>query len=191
MKRMMPVESPDSFFEKSLKVLRNASPLGVTFQAYLESAGYSSELAREAHNFCGMKAKGDWRGPIYEKLSDEDEGGEKKVKRWSPFRSYKTTEEFLRDLDRKVMKPNYALCVSLEGRYSFWIYFAGLVEGHWATDREYFEKLVDVAVGQMPKLTAFREGWRSKLHLSFQWAHRSGKLTPEQERHIIKRLEEV
>ena len=185
------VESLNSFHEKAMVALKHANPLAVTLQAYLESTGYSSELAREAHNFCGMKAKDDWRGPTYEKLSDEDEGGDKMVARKSPFRSYATTEEFLEDLDRKIQKPNYAVCASPEGHANFWVYFAGLVQGGWATDRAYFKKLVDVAVSQLRNLEPFKQGWRSKLHISFQWAHASGHLSEEHEQIIIAALKGV
>lgn len=185
------VESLNGFFERSRAVLQIANPLAVTFQAYLESTGYSSELAREAHNFCGLKAKSDWTGPTYEKLSDEDEGGDKMVARKSPFRAYATTDEFLADLDRKIQKPNYAVCASPEGHANFWVYFAGLVQGGWATDRAYFKKLVDVAVSQLRNLEDFKQGWRSKLHISFQWARVSGHLSADQVKVITEALKGV
>lgn len=185
------VESLNSFHEKAMVALKHANPLAVTFQAYLESTGYSSELAREAHNFCGLKAKSDWTGPTYEKLSDEDEGGDKMVARKSPFRAYATTEEFLEDLDRKIQKPNYAVCASPEGHANFWVYFAGLVQGGWATDRAYFKKLVDVAVSQLPNLKAYQNGWRAKLHASFQWARVSGHLSADQVKVITEALKGV
>jgi len=185
------VETLNSFLEKARRNLKWANPVGVTLQAYLESGGYSSELAREAHNFCGIKAKGDWKGEVYEKLSDEDEGGEKMVARRSPFRKYGSTELFLMDLDRKIQRKNYEKCHSLEGRWNFWVYFSGLVEGGWATDRKYFKKLVDVAVAQMRNIEGLETSWRSKLHISFQWAVSSDLLEEDQVTVIAEALEGV
>lgn len=139
---------------------------------------WSSELFLAAYNAAGIKAGGDWRGAVYEKVSWEQRPDGTKYDKKSPFRKYGNFGEFAADYAKKI-EANYPLCVSRAD--NFFGYFTGLLAGRygaWATDKEYLPKLCGVAVELAPEL--FGDMWRNKLIDAFEYALDKGYLTKEQ-----------
>ncbi len=120
-------------------------------QCWHETAGWTSELFRNANNAAGIKAGANWSGEVYEKSSWEQREDGTKYDAVSAFRSYPSVDDFLADYYAK-LETMYPLCV--KRAECFWGVFDGLLTGtyKWATDLEYFRRLAEAAVKLAPEI---------------------------------------
>lgn len=161
--------TPREFFDLANKHAMVYNPFGVTVQAVKETGWFKSELCREAFNFGGIKArKGD---PVYVKTSPEEING-KMVQVVSNFRKFESVDDYLERLNDKLMADRYKVC--REGRSCFWVHFAGLYLGGWATDSHYFQGLCDLVPKLAPELLG--EYWQTRIKSAYQIAKTSGKI---------------
>jgi flagellar protein FlgJ len=115
-------------------------PPGITVaQAALESNWGQSRLARDAHNYFGIKAHGDH--PRVEYPTREHVGG-REERIIAQFAAYASMEDCFADRDRILLTaPCYAETRACSGNPDS---FARALAKHWATDPEYAEKLLCV-----------------------------------------------
>lgn len=121
---------------------RTAIPASITLaQGMLESGYGTSELAKAANNHFGIKCHKGWLGETYTKKSRENSNGAL-IARKSCFRSYATVEESYQDhSDFLASRSNYAAIFQANTKdYAQWA--QGLVNGGYATDPNYANKLV-------------------------------------------------
>lgn len=166
---------------------------GVTVQAVLETGHFTSKLSVAYNNFGGVKKKdGDgWEGkvigfPSIECIKQKD-GSVLRKTVVSQFRWYDSPEHYLEALNDKLSEPRYEVC--REGVSCFWLHFAGLYLGGWATDPDYFDKLVSLAISQGPSLLG--KDWHDHEYRAFQTAVKTGRLQKWMQRSIQKHLREV
>lgn len=166
---------------------------GVTVQAVLETGHFTSKLSVAYNNFGGVKKKdGDgWEGkvigfPSIECIKQEDGTVLKKMV-VSQFRWYDSAEHYLKELNKKLSEPRYEVC--RKGVSCFWLHFAGLYLGKWATDPEYFRKLTELAISQGANLLG--KEWKDHEFRAFQFAKGTGHLEKWMERTIKSKLEGV
>ncbi len=115
-------------------------PAGITVaQAALESNWGQSQLARDAHNYFGIKAHGHHARvsyPTFEHIHGHD------VRISADFARYLSMEDCFADRDRLVATaPCYAEARACRADPAA---FARALAGHWATDPHYVEKLLGV-----------------------------------------------
>lgn len=114
-------------------------------QACLESFFGRSELAVKAHNYFGIKSGGDWKGDVYYKNTQEDDGQGKLSTIKAGFRKYRSMEESVKDhagfLTSTPWRAEYYKDVinakSPESQ-------AQALTGTYATDTRYKAKLMDI-----------------------------------------------
>ena len=173
-------------FYRYAKKYKCQNPFAATVQSAHETADWTSELWVKAHNGAGIKADKAWRAarkPVYNKSSVEHVGS-RNVKRVSAFRKYSSTKAFLRDYAQKI-REDYPQ--SAKHKENVWLYFAGLYKGRhgkWATDRNYYSKLVTKAVKIAPQI--YGSKWKTKLRSQFKKAQR--RLEPWQVQAIRKSI---
>ena len=114
-------------------------------QACLESFFGRSELAVKAHNYFGIKSGGDWKGDVYYKNTQEDDGRGKLSTIKAGFRKYRSMEESVKDhatfLTSTPWRTNYYKdVISAETPESQ----AQALVGTYATDSKYRVKLLDL-----------------------------------------------
>lgn len=122
------------------------NPFAATIQCILESTSngqpFGSSLAMEGHNLTGMKV-GSWKGEVIEKKTWEQKPNGEKYEIVAKFRKFKDLSEFV-DSYSGMIDASYPLC----SKDNFMGYFSGLYRGRmgaWATDLNYFKKLLQVA----------------------------------------------
>ena len=123
------------------------------------------------------------RKPVYNKSSVEHVGN-RNVKRVSAFRKYSSTKAFLKDYAKKI-REDYPQ--SAKQKDNVWLYFAGLYKGRhgkWATDRNYYSKLVTKAVKIAPQI--YGSKWKTKLRSQFKKAQK--RLEPWQAQAVRKAI---
>jgi LysM repeat protein len=132
-------------YEKYIKLYRDQAvqqqqsykiPASITMaQALLESAAGESTLARNANNHFGIKCHTGWKGAT--SYHDDDKKNE-------CFRKYKTVKDSYDDHSRFLTeRSNYARLFTYKiTDYRKWA--KGLQECHYATDRGYANKLIDI-----------------------------------------------
>ena len=106
------------------------------------------------------------------------------MKRVSAFRKYSSTKAFLKDYAKKI-REDYPQ--SAKQRDNVWLYFAGLYKGRhgkWATDRNYYSKLVTKAVKIAPQI--YGSKWKTKLRSQFKKAQK--RLEPWQAQAVRKAI---
>ena len=173
-------------FYRYAKKYKCQNPFAATVQSAHETANWTSELWVKAHNGAGIKADKAWRAarkPVYNKSSVEHVGS-RNVKRVSAFRKYSSTKAFLKDYAKKI-REDYPQ--SAKHKDNVWLYFAGLYKGRhgkWATDRNYYGKLVTKAVKIAPQI--YGSKWKTKLRAQFKKAQK--RLEPWQVQAIRKSL---
>jgi len=115
-------------------------PPGITVaQAALESNWGQSQLARDAHNYFGIKAHGDHARVAYPTLEHID-GRDLHVS--AEFAGYDAMEDCFADRDRIIATaPCYA---GARARCGDPEEFARALATHWATDPQYADKLLRV-----------------------------------------------
>lgn len=161
--------------------------LGVTAQTYLETGNYKSLCG--SINLGGIKCSNNWlNGTIpwstkrcINLSTQEFYGGEyNDVK--AGFRWYDSLKTYLQDHARLVYKfyPK-----SKRNPDCVWGYISGLY-GKWATDPNYFVKLVDIIVQISPELLG--DNWLTALYKSYTIAQDRRLLTPKQDFIIKQKL---
>ena len=151
--------TPEIFFEVAKRHARMYNPFGVTCQAMQETSTpghgpFTSELSVKYNNFGGIKCKRFWLMEGREctfVISDEEIHGKKEPVR-SSFRVYRDLDDYLECLNDKFLEPGTNYKVVVQHRDCFWLHFAGLYFGGWATDSGYFAALCDHAVALAPRL---------------------------------------
>ena len=115
-------------------------PPGITVaQAALESNWGQSQLARDAHNYFGIKAHGDHARVAYPTL-EHIHGRDLRVS--AEFARYDSMEECFADRDRLIATAQcYAGARACGGDPEA---FARALAAHWATDPHYADKLLGV-----------------------------------------------
>jgi flagellum-specific peptidoglycan hydrolase FlgJ len=118
----------------------NRFPPGVSVaQAALESNWGQSQLARDAHNYFGIKAHGNHARVAYPTL-EHIHGRDLRVS--AEFARYDSMEECFADRDRLIATaPCYAGARACGGDPEA---FARALAAHWATDPHYADKLLGV-----------------------------------------------
>lgn len=114
-------------------------------QACLESFFGRSDLAANANNYFGIKSGGDWKGDVYYKNTQEDDGRGKLSTIKAGFRKYKSMEESVKDHARFLTSTPWrseyykdvinAKTPELQ---------AQALTGTYATDTRYKAKLMDI-----------------------------------------------
>lgn len=117
----------------------------VIAQACLESFFGRSELAVKAHNYFGIKSGGDWKGDVYYKNTQEDDGQGKLSTIKAGFRKYSSMEESVKDHARFLASTPW------RSEYYKDVISAKTPElqaqaltGTYATDTRYKAKLMDL-----------------------------------------------
>ena len=173
-------------FYRYAKKYKCQNPFAATVQSAHETANWTSELWVKARNGAGIKADKAWRAarkPVYNKSSVEHVGN-RNVKRVSAFRKYSSTKAFLKDYAKKI-REDYPQ--SAKQKDNVWLYFAGLYKGRhgkWATDRNYYSKLVTKAVKIAPQI--YGSKWKTKLRSQFKKAQK--RLEPWQAQAVRKAI---
>ncbi len=126
------------------------NPFGATIQCVHESESsatprnFDSSLSLEGNNLAGIKAFKNWKGDILEKKTWEQKPTGEKYQTVARFKSYSSVEEFVGDYTLLVSK-SYVHCTT----DNFMGYFSGFSKrepyGAWATDLNYFSKLLAIA----------------------------------------------
>ena len=172
-------------FYRTAQGYRAVNAFGATVHCAHETGNWQSRLWTEGMNGAGIKANKAWIAlgmPYIETFSGEDIGG-KNVAVRSSFRKYSSVDKFLRDYARKV-RDDYP--VSARYYKNIWGYISGLYlgrNGRWATDRRYFEKLVNKAVQLAPEI--YGESWRKMLSAQFENA-RGFKILADWQEAIVR-----
>ena len=127
-------------------------PFGATVHTYLETGGYKHYIG---NNLAGIKCTKGWlkrsisisNGKcVSAKTKEYIDGSAKYID--GHFRAYDDIGHFFLDYSRLI----YSYYPVAKANYDcLWGYFAGL-HGKWATDPQYFFKLVDVAFSIAPKV---------------------------------------
>lgn len=134
-------------------------------QAVLETGYGESELAVQANNFFGMKAKDDWEGEVYIKVTPEEINPEE-LDNWpdatvirelsngrllinvpQPFRKYETAEHSFVDYGKKIIESGNYNDAAMVGAENPEEYLAKLVDKNgppYATDSSYYDKVIRV-----------------------------------------------
>lgn len=174
----------EKFYALTRKHQGRINPFAALCQCNWETrsggAPWQSELFLRANNAAGLKKWTGWQGPVYEKISWEQNPDGSKVNRVSLFCKYKSVDEFLFNYAKKI-NDAYPVCV--ERSDNFWGYFAGLFLGKygaWATDQAYFSKLCNVAVELAPGAFGHGNMWRNKLLDALDYAIQKDYLTAAQ-----------
>ena len=115
-------------------------PPGITVaQAALESRWGDSRLAREAHNYFGIKAHGD--GPWVALATTEIRGG-KPVRTVARFARYDSMQTCFADRDH--LLATLACYADVRGLAGDPEAFTHALAAHWATDPQYAEKVLAI-----------------------------------------------
>ena len=118
----------------------SATPAGVAVaQAALESAWGNSQLARDAHNYFGIKAHGNL--PWIELPTHEAANGAL-VRTVARFAKYESMEACFADRDR--ILANVAAYADARACAHDPEAFIGALARHWVTDPRYAEKLLRI-----------------------------------------------
>jgi flagellum-specific peptidoglycan hydrolase FlgJ len=178
--------APKEFYQIAKRVARVYSAFGATAQSTLETGWFTSPLCVRYHNYGGIKTRkgDDWQkaGLPFIAISSNEQFKDGSVKKQvSLFRVYASAEDYLIRLNDKFLEKgtfnNYRV-VRLSPN-CFWLYFAGLKIGGWATDWKYFQKLCDMAVKLAPELIGSQ--WKQSFHSSYQYAKSTGVLSEDME----------
>ncbi len=173
-------------FYRYAKKYKCQNPFAATVQSAHETAEWTSELWVKAHNGAGIKADKAWGAackPVYNKSSVEHVGS-RNVKRVSAFRKYSSTKAFLKDYAKKI-REDYPQAA--KHKENVWLYFAGLYKGrrgNWATDRNYYSKLVTKTVKIAPQI--YGSKWKTLLRSQFKKAQK--RLEPWQAQAVKKAI---
>lgn len=175
----------------SLAQARGVNAFATVCQSALETGYWNSRLWEDAKNGAGIKAPAAWvraGKPVCRVVSREFSGGQW-TERESVFRAYPSAEGFLADYAAKI-RSDYPY--SWESADNWPGYFAGLYRGRWgawATDPEYFGKLLKMAVKFAPELLG--AGWQGRMRLAFSLALDRGSLEMWQRGMVANALKEV
>ncbi|WP_419775184.1 glucosaminidase domain-containing protein [Ignavigranum ruoffiae] len=141
-------------------------------QACLESGYGQSELAKEANNLFGYKAKrGEWDGETYLKESPEEIKGAIHIKR-SNFRKYNSWEASVKDHAKMLSRSDwyknyYRKAISAKTPEEQ----AKALVNTYATDSKYAEKLIDIInYYGLKAYDEFQKGERPMTKLTMQQA---------------------
>lgn len=157
-------------------------------QIWLETGGTSSELSYAAFNFAGIKATDQWKkagGEIYRKSTKEVING-REVTVVAEFRKYLSPIHFFQDYSAKWQEPRYVRAGLQDNLGSFWLCFAALNTGGWATDLSYFTKLCNMADSKGYEV--FGTSWTDKKVASLEYAVTSKILTVAQKKYLSELL---
>ncbi len=157
-------------------------------QIWLETGGTSSELSHAAFNFAGIKATDQWKkagGEVYRKVTKEVING-REVTVSAEFRKYTSPLHFFQDYSAKWQESRYVKAGLQDNLGSFWLCFAALNTGGWATDLSYFTKLC--AVADSKGFEVFGTSWTTKKVASLEYAVTSKILTATQKKHLTELL---
>lgn len=179
--------TPEEFYRNALE-LDNIHAFAATCQSAHETGYWRSALWVNAKNGAGIKADKNWLKsgkPAVKKSSREVVGG-KTVYRDSYFRAYGSLPEFLKDYRSKITR-DYPLAA--KNSDTMWGYFSSLQKGRlgsWATTRQYFEHMTNMAVKLAPRLLGVE--WRTQLLVEYNAARKRGLLSPTEIAIIEKRF---
>jgi len=118
-------------------------PTLIVAQGILESAGGTSELAREANNLFGIKEGVGWSGPVYENRTQEWSAEKGFFEVTARFRKYESYEGCVIDLVAFYQKPRYT---QVRGQTDFLAAATAAWTAGYATDPTYPQKLHNVFV---------------------------------------------
>lgn len=123
------------------------NPFGATIQCIHESTSggkpLGSGLAIQANNLTGIKAGSSWKGKTIDKKTWEQRSDGTTYQTVAKFRAWDTLEDFCIDYS-KMVNSSYSNCT----KDNFIGYFSGFSKGKygaWATDLNYFKKLLTIA----------------------------------------------
>lgn len=110
-------------------------PASITLaQGILESGAGKSSLTRNANNHFGIKAFGDWSGPIYLAWDDEQQK--------SSFRSYQSASESYEDHAKFLMTNGRYQALFSKSVYDYRAWAIGLQKAGYATASNYAKALI-------------------------------------------------
>jgi hypothetical protein len=166
----------DLFFRKAQEHGKQYNAFGVTCQAVQETGWFKSRLCIEFHNYGGIKCRDFWlaRGRHCVPIISNEEISGTNVPVKSQFRVYHDLDDYLIELNNKLVEPGTNYKVLIENRNCFWLHFAGLYYGGWATDSGYFGALCDHAVALAPKF--FGKEHHQKIRTAYAYALTKPKL---------------
>lgn len=144
-----------------------------------ETGNYTSNLAKNANNLAGIKKWSGYTGPTVNVSSWEQKPDGTKTVYVSTFCSYPTLMDFIGNYAMKI-QTTYPLCV--DQKDSFLGYFSGLQRGKWgawATDHNYFRRLVHMAIKLAPEV--FGRDWEAKMNSAVAYAFEKKYLTAAEE----------
>lgn len=146
------------------------NPFALTCQCYLETGNWTSKLSKEANNYAGIKASGNWGGRTYAISSTEYINGVPKSI-VSLFRKYAHADSFISDYINSMLSKQRYSDVRKYGISNYYLYFYFLWDGEWATDPNYVKKLVDVSFKLGPKLMNMsNDAFMNKAKTSWEYA---------------------
>lgn len=154
---------------------RQINPFAAICQWSHETGNYTSNLAKNANNLAGIKKWSGYTGPTINVSSWEQKPDGTKTVYTSTFCSYPTLMDFVGNYAMKI-QTNYPICVAQKD--NFLGYFSGLMRGKWgpwATDHNYFRRLVVMAIKLAPEV--FGRDWESKMNSAVTYAFEKKYLT--------------
>lgn len=159
-----------TFFERAKTHARLYNAYGVACQAVQETGWFTSPLCVQYHNYGGIKCREFWlkMGRHCAPMVSDEEINKVKVPVSSMFRVYSDADDYLERLNDKFIEPGTNYGVVVQNRNCFWLHFAGLYYGGWATDSEYFGALCDHAVKLAPM--AFGKDHYEKIRTAYAYA---------------------
>ena len=180
-----------TFLKKVTPYAKTINPFAVLCQCYHETkvkgVPWSSELFVKANNGAGIKKWLYWPSPLYAKVSWEQSSIGIKYNKSSDFCLYPSVDVFIQNYVMKI-DTSYPLCKAYKD--NFLGYFNGLISGpyKWATDKEYFTRLVEASLELAPSVFGVGTAWRQKYLNALEYAIQNRYISAEQEEIILQLL---
>lgn len=180
------------FFELITKYKNKVNPLGATAQCSHETRyrgiDWNSNLWKKANNPAGIKSLKGWTGDYINSSTWEQNSDGTTITDSRRFLKFDTVEDGIKGYVKKI-EQNYPLCVASVD--NIWGYLHGLFGPpyKWATDKNYFNKLVDSVIRISP--VCLGNGWEQRLYNAYQYAVSKNRLSNEESHIVIGKLKQL
>lgn len=178
------------FFKLVLEHKQYVNPLGATAQCAHETKYkgkyWNSDLWIRANNPAGIKTLKNWTGKYIDVVTWEQYSDSNIAKVPRQFLKFDTIEAGVNGYVDKI-RENYPLAVKSVN--NIWGYFHGIMNGRygpWATDKKYFDKLVNSAIDVAE--CCLGNNWKSRLNSAFEYAITNKLIDATEKEYIEKRL---
>lgn len=180
----------EEFFRLVSEHKQYVNPLGATAQCAHETKYkgkyWNSDLWIRANNPAGIKTLKNWTGKYIDVVTWEQYSDSNIAKVPRQFLKFDTVEAGVNGYVNKV-RENYPSAV--KSANNVWGYLHGIMHGKygsWATDRKYFEKLVDSVMDIAGDCLG--DSWKSRLNGAFEYSIANKLIDETEKEYIEKRL---